>query len=675
MSSKSKSGSSKSELDTATKVKKPKAKSKAPSAKRKTAAAKTRKPKVMAKDKAIKAGGIQDPIESVGNIDASLATGEPVEPVVQVESVASGSRITKMAGAKKEASRKTISATKDEAVAKDEDGQEENEEDREPRPPGKLERLQKILSQAGVASRRHAEEMIVAGRVMVNGQVITQLGAKADAAQDHIRVDGKLLQGAERHRYFVLNKPRGYVTTVSDPEGRPTVMEFFAKMGERLYPVGRLDYLSEGLLLVTNDGALANQLTRASLGVEKTYLVKVAGQPTEEELDILRGGVAIERGAPGSPAVRTAPAQVRQIRQGDNPWYEVVLTEGRNRELRKMFSAIGHFVEKIRRVGYGPLVLDVEPGKLRELAPEELTVLRLTADGKIKPRRLKTAKMLPKEAGRTVEERGIRPPVRAGKPLRKMAGEGETRSHRPQEQRFDGSREGRTFGRGAKPGFSRQQGGGTNAKPRFDKPRDDRFGAKPRFERTEGGRPGERAGRFGAKPGQQRPFRGKPESAHAPRPRFDRPAQQDKPRFDRPVFTDRPRRNDTELRIEAQPPGKPFSPRRDRPAFQRAERPAKPFRKAPSRTFGKETGKSWSKGPAKPWSEGPYTRPAQTEGSAPVYRANARPGGFSKPGFNAKSGGARPGGFSKSGYKGKPSGAKRTGPRPSGKGYGGKKRG
>ncbi len=232
----------------------------------------------------------------------------------------------------------------------------------QPRPPAKLERLQKILSQAGVASRRHAEELITEGRVQVNGKIVTQLGSKADAGRDHIRVDGKLLHGAERLRYFVLNKPRGYVTTVSDPEGRPTVMEFFAKMSERLYPVGRLDYLSEGLLLVTNDGDLANKLTKASTGVDKTYLVKVSGQPTEEELERLRGGVSIERGKPGEGRVRTAPAQVRQVRQGDNPWYEVVLIEGRNRELRKMFEEIGHFVEKIRRVGYGPLVLDQEPG-------------------------------------------------------------------------------------------------------------------------------------------------------------------------------------------------------------------------------------------------------------------------------------------------------------------------
>src|ERR1017187_3071194 len=253
-----------------------------------------------------------------------------------------------------------------------------------PRPPAKLERLQKILAAAGVASRRSAEGMIEQGRVQVNGKIVTVLGTKADAARDHIRVDGKLLQGPERLRYFVLNKPRGFVTTVKDPEGRPTVMQFFDKMKERLYPVGRLDYMSEGLLVVTNDGELANRLTKASSGVEKTYLVKVAGQPTEAELDILRGGVSIALGAPGSRQIRTSPARIRQVRQGDNPWYEVVLIEGRNRELRKMFEEIGHFVEKIRRTGYGPLVLDQEPGNLRELQPEELAALRLTAEGKLR---------------------------------------------------------------------------------------------------------------------------------------------------------------------------------------------------------------------------------------------------------------------------------------------------
>jgi 23S rRNA pseudouridine2605 synthase len=264
--------------------------------------------------------------------------------------------------------------------------EEEPEITPKPKPPAKLERLQKILAQAGIASRRKAEEMIEQGRVQVNGKVVTELGTKADGGRDHIRVDGKLLQGAERLRYFVLNKPKGFVTTVKDPEGRPTVMQFFDKMRERLYPVGRLDYMSEGLLLVTNDGELANRLTRAAAGVEKTYLVKVAGQPTEDQLDQLRGGVTIERGKPGTGTgtVRTSPARIRQVRQGDNPWYEVVLIEGRNRELRKMFEEIGHFVEKIRRVGYGPLVLDQEPGNLRELQAEEVDALRRVAEGKLR---------------------------------------------------------------------------------------------------------------------------------------------------------------------------------------------------------------------------------------------------------------------------------------------------
>src|SRR5580698_8972472 len=268
------------------------------------------------------------------------------------------------------------------AASNDED--DEAEFTPKSRPPAKLERLQKILAASGVASRRKAEEMIEQGRVQVNGKVVTALGTKADAGRDHIRVDGKLLHGAERLRYFVLNKPRGFVTTVKDPEGRPTVMQFFEKMRERLYPVGRLDYMSEGLLLVTNDGELANKLTRAAAGVEKTYLVKVAGIPTEGELDVLRAAVAIEKGKPGSPKVRTSPARIRQVRQGDNPWYEVVLIEGRNRELRKMFEEVGHFVEKIRRVGYGPLILDQEPGHLRELDAQELELLRKAADGKLK---------------------------------------------------------------------------------------------------------------------------------------------------------------------------------------------------------------------------------------------------------------------------------------------------
>jgi 23S rRNA pseudouridine2605 synthase len=419
----------------------------------------------------------------------------------------------------------------------------EEEEVGAAQPPTKLERLQKILSQAGIASRRHAEEMIVAGRVMVNGQVMTQLGSKADPKRDHIRVDGKLLQGAERYRYFVLNKPKGYVTTVSDPEGRPTVMRFFAKMHERLYPVGRLDYQSEGLLLMTNDGELANLLTKAGSGVEKIYLVKVAGQPSEEELERLRGGVAIEKGEAGSERVRSAPARIRQVRVGENPWYEVVLTEGRNRELRKMFAGVGHFAEKIRRVGYGPLVLDVEPGKLRELTADEVNALRLTAEGKMKPRRVKVDRVLPKEAGRGSEKRGERPaqpwrnrpagkrfekmPGQGGKPFRQQEERGQRTEWKPREQEFGGSRrgssaarsgvrkewgprerefggrsEGKPFLRKEKTGFAGRGGKPPKASSDFGKRQGRPSGARPGFG---GGRRESGGGRFENAP--RTPFR------------------------------------------------------------------------------------------------------------------------------------------------------------------------
>jgi 23S rRNA pseudouridine2605 synthase len=255
------------------------------------------------------------------------------------------------------------------------------------------ERLQKILAQAGIASRRKAEELILEGRVQVNGQTVTELGTRADLSRDHVRVDGKLLHGREQQRYYMLNKPRGYVTTLSDPEGRPTVVELMAqKRGPhgdrvRLYPVGRLDYLSEGLLLMTNDGELANKLSKASAGVEKTYLVKVSGSPTPDKVEQLRHGIMIDRGRLNEvrtgrrDRILTAPAKVEQVRGGDNPWYELTLTEGRNRQIRKMFEEVGHHVEKIRRIGYGALRLDVAPGEFRELTPGEVTALDRAARG------------------------------------------------------------------------------------------------------------------------------------------------------------------------------------------------------------------------------------------------------------------------------------------------------
>jgi len=239
-----------------------------------------------------------------------------------------------------------------------------------------LERLQKIIAAAGIASRRKAEELITSGHVQVNGTVITELGSKADAETDHIRVNGKLLQsrGEQRHTYLLLNKPKGYVTTVSDPEKRPTVMDLIRGVKGRVYPIGRLDYASEGLLLLTNDGDLAHRLMKAASHVAKTYLVKVAGVPKEDALAKLRLGVSIA--TDDGKRVRTAPASVRVVKEAANPWYEVTLIEGRNRQLRRMFEAVGHHVEKIKRVRYGPLTLDVPPGEFRSLTLKEIERLK-----------------------------------------------------------------------------------------------------------------------------------------------------------------------------------------------------------------------------------------------------------------------------------------------------------
>src|SRR3954469_19098422 len=173
------------------------------------------------------------------------------------------------------------------------------------------ERLQKIIAAAGIASRRKAEELIASGHVQVNGTTVTELGSKADPEVDHIRVNGKLLKGQQRRTYILLNKPKGYVTTVSDPEKRPTVMDLVRGVKGRVYPIGRLDYASEGLLLLTNDGALAHRLMKAASHVPKTYHVKVSGQPTPEAITSLRSGVVLrERGA---KRVKSAPAKVHLL--------------------------------------------------------------------------------------------------------------------------------------------------------------------------------------------------------------------------------------------------------------------------------------------------------------------------------------------------------------------------
>jgi 23S rRNA pseudouridine2605 synthase len=236
------------------------------------------------------------------------------------------------------------------------------------------ERLQKLLASAGVASRRKSEELITAGRVSVNGKVVTELGTRADLSTDTITVDGQPIQAAQPPMYLMLNKPKGYVTTTSDPEGRPTVLQLLGNLSTRVYPVGRLDYASEGLLLLTNDGALAQQLTKAASHVPKTYLVKINGRPDERSLQRLRDGVHIT--LDDHRRVRTSPAKIRLHEEATNPWYEVTLIEGRNRQIRRMFQSVGFLVEKIRRTQLGPLKLDVAPGKFRPLTIREVAQLK-----------------------------------------------------------------------------------------------------------------------------------------------------------------------------------------------------------------------------------------------------------------------------------------------------------
>jgi 23S rRNA pseudouridine2605 synthase len=232
------------------------------------------------------------------------------------------------------------------------------------------ERLQKILARAGVASRRKAEALMLEGRVAVNGRIVTELGSKADLECDHIKVDGKLLRPPRRLVYLAFHKPKGVVTTASDPQGRPTVLEFLAGVKERVFPVGRLDYASEGLLLVTNDGEFAHRATAAASHLAKTYLVKVNGALTSEQEKQFRAGVPLE-------GRRTAPAGLKLVRRAENPWYEVRLTQGRHHQIREMFKHFGRLVEKIKRVKIGFLELgSLEPGRYRPLTPAEVARFR-----------------------------------------------------------------------------------------------------------------------------------------------------------------------------------------------------------------------------------------------------------------------------------------------------------
>jgi pseudouridine synthase len=279
-------------------------------------------------------------------------------------------------------------------------------------------RLQKILSQAGVASRRAAEKLIEEGRVSVNGHFIREMGVKADPRTDDIRVDGRRLRVPDRHRYILLNKPAGVVSTRSDPQRRQTVLDLLGRMSEYIYPVGRLDYDSEGLLLLTNDGDLAARLTHPRHEVERTYEAHVAGTPDDEAIDKLRRGIPLD-------GKRTMPAEVKVLTRGSAPRkgapyeqrgaapskaaayerrdaaprktvsYErrvngvllITIREGRNRQVRRMCEAVGHPVRKLRRVRIGPIIdRRLRPGEWRDLSAHEVKQLKDLAEAP-RPRR------------------------------------------------------------------------------------------------------------------------------------------------------------------------------------------------------------------------------------------------------------------------------------------------
>jgi 23S rRNA pseudouridine2605 synthase len=234
------------------------------------------------------------------------------------------------------------------------------------------ERLQKVLAGAGVASRRKAEELIAAGHVRVNGAIVSEMGAKVDPRRDKIEVDGRAI-AAEKPITLVLNKPRGVVSTVRDPEGRPTVAELVRDVDARLYPVGRLDWATSGALLMTNDGDLAHSLTHPKFGVEKTYHVKLQGAIGEDVLDAWRNGVRLDDGATTRPA--QAVFRVEQSEGGT--WVQITIHEGRNRQIRRMAEATGVVVNKLKRISFAGITIDEVPiGTYRLLSEKEIARLK-----------------------------------------------------------------------------------------------------------------------------------------------------------------------------------------------------------------------------------------------------------------------------------------------------------
>ena len=376
-----------------------------------------------------------------------------------------------------------------------------------------LERIQKIISAAGITSRRAAEQLILDGRVRVNGQVVTELGTKADAAKDHIKVDGKLINPRQPLSYIMLNKPAGYVTTMSDPEGRPTVQHLLKGVKVRVYPVGRLDYNTEGLLLLTNDGDFAHLITHPSHEFPKTYRAKVKGVLEDHQIEQLEKGIYLDDG-------RTAPAKLKKISKEEaNSWLEITIHEGRKRQVRRMFDRVGHSVIKLKRVRTGNLQLgDLPEGSFRYLTPDEISALKELALAEIKTE-IPAAKPVERRPG--AGERTGKPehrPVGGAVPRSGSFRRGGAERRRPDEKRASGprppkrdearsnrTREQRAPGRGASgrgPRRSPVEGGrqsfsGTSKRSEFP--------SKDRTRSRQGG-PGHEAVRTG-RPSARRPYR------------------------------------------------------------------------------------------------------------------------------------------------------------------------
>lgn len=231
-------------------------------------------------------------------------------------------------------------------------------------------RLHKFLAACGVASRRDSERLIREGRIAVNGRVISVPGASVVPSRDTVRVDGRRVRCEARRVYYLLHKPRGYITTSSDPEGRPTVLDLLPRVRERIYPVGRLDWNSEGLLILTNDGDLAHHLTHPGQHIPKVYRLKVKGIVREPALESIRRGIVLD-------GRRTSPARVRRLGSRTNSWIEITLHEGRRNQIRRMFQRLGHPVQKLRRVAIGPISdRGLAPGRSRELTVDEIRQLK-----------------------------------------------------------------------------------------------------------------------------------------------------------------------------------------------------------------------------------------------------------------------------------------------------------